>query len=152
MMTFDIVPFVGPLPIRFGMSRSEVTALLGPPIISNKQLERWGANSSVNVGYDKYDNVYEIVMTPDGYQLRLDGALVWDENKTVDPNPLLLSLDSAPLERVGFLVFTKLGIATTGFHDDDPGQFAITLYPAHSWDDLLKKGRAADLSRYVRHA
>ncbi len=66
-----------------------------------------------------------------------------------DPNPALLLRESGSAPALGFLVFTRLGVTTTGYHDDDEDQRAITVFPLGKWDEMLKKrGTVPDLSRY----
>ena len=60
----------------------------------------------------------------------------------------MLKLDPDPLERVGFLVFTRIGITTTGYHDGDESQRAITVCPRDTYDGFLKKATSPDLSQY----
>ena len=43
-----------------------------------------------------------------------------------------------------------VGVTSTGYHDDDENDLAITAYPRGAWDKFLKKGVAPDLSRYER--
>ena len=52
------------------------------------------------------------------------------------------------MEVLGFLVFDRIGVTTTGYHDDDEDDLAITVYPRGAWNKFLKKGVAPDLSRY----
>jgi hypothetical protein len=40
-----------------------------------------------------------------------------------------------PYEDVGYIIFYKLGIAVTGFHDNDESQKAITIFEEGYWDD-----------------
>jgi hypothetical protein len=50
---------------------------------------------------------------------------------------------------LGFLVFTRLGVTTTGYHDDDESQRALTIFPRGTWDLLLEKATEPDLIRYL---
>jgi hypothetical protein len=43
-----------------------------------------------------------------------------------------------------------VGATSTGYHDDDENDLAITACPRGAWDKFLKKGVAPNLSRYER--
>lgn len=148
MIHLDIRPFGGAEPIRFGMPRASVGGILGVPDSSNDTADSWGNLLNINIGYDKSGLVNQFGLRPGDYSLSLDGRVVWSPDNCPDPNPILLALDPEPLERVGFLVFTKLGVATTGYHDDDPGQRAISVYPEGAWDKLILKAKKPNLDKY----
>jgi len=40
---------------------------------------------------------------------------------------------------VGFIVLLSLGVAFTGFHDDDESQKAVSVFGKGSYDDLQQK-------------
>jgi hypothetical protein len=155
MQNFDIHPFVGALPIAFGMNRDNVHAILGSPDSTSTtwnnsgSSDHWNA-SGMNVGYDNSGIVDHVGFGPGRVSLRILGTELWTDDHQADPNSVLLQLDSEPLERVGFLFFTRLGVTTTGYHDDDEYQRAITVYPRGKEDDFLKKATVPDLSRYKR--
>jgi hypothetical protein len=148
---FNIVPGVGALPIRFGMARSEVHTLLGPPERSGKAAgatrDYW-FRMSVNIGYNKDGFVNHIGFAPGKFELSFRDAKLWTTSKQPDPNVLFLSLDPAPMDCLGFLVFDQLCLTTTGYHDNDDSQHAITVYPPGTWKVMLRKGTKPDLSRY----
>jgi len=48
----------------------------------------------------------------------------------------LMALDKEPRESVGFLVFFKLGVWTTGFHDDDPAQLSLGAFASGLFADM----------------
>lgn len=152
-ITFDIVPFVGPLPVRFGMLRDEVHALLGSPESShpiwNKSgtTDYWNA-SRINVGYHNDGTVKHVGFSPGGYSLLLSGRGIWSSADQPDPNPFLLEHDPAPVEYAGFLIFRAIGVTTTGYHDDDEAQVAVTVSPAGTWDELLSNARPPNLRKY----
>jgi hypothetical protein len=156
MMTvaFDIEPFVGAHPIRFGMSRMEVHQLLGQPESSqtvwdgNGTIDYWNG-SLVNIGYDLTEMVNHIGFAPGGCELRLLDSLLWTTVNQPDPNPELLRRDADSVESVGILYFRDLGISTTGYHDDDVSQRAIAVSPRGAWDDVLPRSLRPDLQKYL---
>ena len=152
-MRFDIEPYIGALPIRFGMARAEVQMLLGVPLSSHPNWDGTGScdffeDASYNVGYDPSEVVDHVGFTPRTSDVTLNVRRLWTAEHP-DPNPLLLTLDSAPVEHVGFWCFPNLGIITTGFHDDDPNQQALTVFPQHRLPEWLAGATPADTSRYT---
>jgi len=148
-MTFDIEPFKGAAPVIFGMPRDNLVSLLGTPGVAGES-DSWGPRFEINVGYDDFGGVNHVGFSPGEFELRCDGEIIWTPESHPDPNYKLLEFDGEPLERLGFLVYTKIGVTTTGYHDDDPAQFAITAFPKGAWDELLEKSQRPNLERY-RH-
>jgi hypothetical protein len=153
MTSFDIEPFVGALPVRFGMARSEVHGLLGTPEASNPiwnesgTMDYWN-ESRIIVGYDNNGIVNHVGFRPGGCKLSLRSTLIWSIDEQPDPNVHLLQIDSAPVESVGILFYPSLGIGTTGYHDGDENQLCLSVSPAGTWDDVLKNAKSPDLSKY----
>jgi hypothetical protein len=149
VISLDIRPFEGALPITFGMPRGRVIEILGNPDFSNKDGDNWGTLLEINIGYDQHGVVDHIGLGGRGdNELRFEGQILWSSNQHPDPNPTFLAFDPEPLERVGFLYFTKLGIATTGYHDDDPHQQAISIYPRGAKDEFLLRAKKPGLDKY----
>jgi hypothetical protein len=151
--TFDIEPFVGALPVRFGMGRADVHRVLGAPEASHPIWDKSGTTdywneSRINVGYDNDGLVKHIGFCPGGCELSLRGRRLWSMTEQPDPNPELLRLDPRPVESVGILVFAALGVSTSGYHDDDEEQLSVTASPAGTWDDVAKKAERPDLGKY----
>ena len=142
---FDIYPYVGPLPLRFGTQRRDVPACLGIPARPSRKDDRFG---SVRVAYYDTEEVTEVGFGPREVTLSFLGTRLWDGERIDDPMPLLLKHDSNPLEFYGFVVFLKIGVTCTGFHDDDPSQRAITVFRRGLWDKHIPKGKQPDLNRY----
>lgn len=154
-MRFDIQPYVGALPVTFGMHREEVHQLLGPPESSFPIWDGSGISDSFdrarhNVGYDNAGTVRHVGFSPGAVELSIQGRLIWTPQEQSDPNPVFLALDPAPLEHVGFWIYLRIGVTTTGYHDDDPGQWSVTVFPPGAKDKSLPRAKAADTSRYVR--
>jgi hypothetical protein len=154
---FDIEPGVGALPVRFGMPKSQVRALLGPPegsttIWDNSGTVDFWFRSTVNVGYDNDGLANHLGFSPGDFELTFRGTVIWSLCEQPDPNLVLLRFDPAPFERLGFLVFNGLGVTTTGYHDDDEPQRALTIYLPAKWDQHLAKASVPDLSRYSPEA
>jgi hypothetical protein len=152
-ISFDIEPFVGALPIRFGLHRADVHRLLGEPEASHPIWNSSGTSdfwlrSSFNVGYGNDDIVNHIGFSPGGCELSLCGTLIWSLAKQPDPNPQLLQYDPMPVESYGILTYLTLGISTSGYHDGDEEQLSLTVSPIGTWDGLIKDVHRPDLSKY----
>ena len=50
---------------------------------------------------------------------------------------------------VGILVYSALGISTSGYHDGDEAQLSLTASAHGTWEDVVREGRRPDLSRYL---
>ncbi len=152
-MRFDIQPYVGAIPISFGMTRAEVHRLLGPPETSQPVWDGSGVSehynrSRYNVGYTNAGVVDHVGFSPTGAELSLQGRPLWTAKGQPDPNPRLLALDPAPVEVVGFWFFLAVGVTTIGYHDDDPAQLAVCVFPRGKNADLLAQATPADTTRY----
>lgn len=153
---FDIQPYTGALPITFGMAREQVHRLLGPPESSHPVWDGSGVSehynaARYNVGYSNAGVVNHLGFSPGGAELAIQGRPIWTAESQPDPNPLLLTLDPAPLELVGFWFFLAIGVTTTGYHDDDPSQRAVTVFVRGGKSAaLLADAQPADTSRYRR--
>ena len=152
-VAFNIEPFVGALPVRFGMHRPEVHHMLGQPEASHPIWDRSGTidywnESRINVGYDNAGIVRHVGFCPGGCELSVCGTLLWSLDEQPDPNPHLLRRDPAPVESVGILTYPALGISTSGYHDGDEAQLALTASSIGTWDDVGKDAEHPDLSKY----
>jgi len=140
MMEFSIHPYEGASPITFEMTAAAVEALLGPPDVVrlNELGERDELRGKISVRYSSVDNkVVEIAFVP-GVAVSLHGCSLFEAQDLVD---FLLNLDPYPLEFVGFLIFLRLGITVTGFHDQDEAQKAITVFREGRWDEFRREAQ-----------
>ena len=153
--TFEIRPFEGALPILFGMPRDEVHDILGSPEIlgtlrSIKATSDDWMRYGLNVRYHLEGGVAHLGFRPGHCELRLADRVLWTPDENVDPNWTLLSLDPAPREILDFLVFTKLGVTTTGYHKGDASQRALGVFSHGEWDLFLEHSTEPDLTRYKK--
>ncbi len=133
MTQFQFEPYVGTLPIRFGMTPAQVEQIVGPPaqVGQNFLGERDEQRGGVNVRYSKTaTSVVEVSLLP-AMQLLLDSRDLFRER---DPIQTILQYDPNPFEWVGFIIFLEIGLAITGYHDDDASQRAITAFCKGRWD------------------
>jgi hypothetical protein len=74
MRSFDIRPYLGALPIIFGMTRAEVHALVGVPHVSSPPTPWRGISDSweggnPSIGYDEKETVTHIGFGPGDFSL-----------------------------------------------------------------------------------
>jgi hypothetical protein len=133
MIAFTIEPNIGPLPLRFGMTPKDVEAILGAPdeVSSSHFGSRAEQRKNLSLGYSKKDEkLIQAVFSP-GSKVMFQGKDLFRQR---DPIALLRKIDSSPQLCVGFVVFPKLGIRFSGFHDDDDDQKAIGVTNSSYWD------------------
>jgi hypothetical protein len=134
VQSFAIEPYLGAIPIRFGMKPTEVESEIGPPIsilpdhFSNRVEER----PHLIIGDSAHDDTLcEAVFAP-GAKLLFGQHELFQHP---DPIALLRQVDPSPYEWVGFVIFLKLGIRLSGFHDGDESQKAIAVVKKGYWDE-----------------
>lgn len=110
-VTFNIEPYIGAGPIKFGMTKAAVAKILGKPEHSGKISmgrtdERRGA---VAIRYNKKGKVDEISF--------LDTVFVTFEEQDLFNSPKglkFLETKEKPIDKYGFKIFFGLGVAVTG--------------------------------------
>jgi len=136
---FEFEKYVGPKPLFFGMKSDQVMSVLGKsPDHSRPAGEFGGARedySDIGVNYDEDGNAAEFCFGPsEDFELLVSGKVVIGKGGVSNPVKLFRKLDESPKEVVGFLVFLKLGVNTTGYHDNDQSQRAINVFKKGYWD------------------
>jgi len=134
-MKFEIKPLIGVGAAEFGMNPIEIESILGPPrsatITARGELEE--AREDIIVRYtDK--GVVEFAFFPEA-DLLLGNISIFN---ATDPVSVLLGYDPFPKECFGFLVFLKIGLTITGYHDGDSSQRAITSFTSGRWDSMAE--------------
>jgi hypothetical protein len=95
--------------------------------------------AAMNVGYSKVnERVHHIGFGRQMTQLYL-GEMNFFSTPPQQVLRALMAADPNALTYLGFVVFQKLGIALTGFHDGDESQKAAMLFPAGAWDKRMPK-------------
>jgi hypothetical protein len=137
-MAWIFAPYVGISEVHFSLVQDEVEALLGTPR-STKQT--YTGKTRIEYGplipalVFAGGTLIEMNMLPE-----LSGGLFFEEldlfkakeDKVVR---LLNEQDGAALDRNGFLIFAKLGIALSGYGPPTADQKAITIFsPRHDWN------------------
>jgi hypothetical protein len=111
-MNLEIAPYVGVGPLRFGMTRSQAHELVGAPRARRRMKTE----------------LREVLATYDG-GLTFEGP----------PGRRLLQDDPEPGELVGFLVFLRLGVTLSGFHEATTDEAAVTVFERGRWDSLAPR-------------
>ncbi len=134
--TFSIEPYKGALPVRFGMTTDEIESLLGDPQrrSTNFRKELTYDYEAFNVGFNKSKVVTHVGFVP-GASVEYDGEPVL----TTEAFQRLIQIDGEAKEVLGFVVLLNLGIAFTGFHDNDNSQRAVTAFEQGSYEELSHK-------------
>ena len=152
---FRLVPLEGVLPVHLEMDRHRVSAEVGEPDRTTVSRQsglpvEYRFRNTLSVRYCKDGKVKQIGVVPGCNELYLGDKLLWSQRHTLDPNQPLLLADPSPIEVNGFLVFPRLRVTTTGFHDGDRSQRALTVFRPGLWDEAIQmSGRKPNLARYV---
>ncbi len=136
---FDIDPYVGPLPVTFEMSSTDVENIIGPA--TKDRIRRSGHReefrSFVNIRYALDDGKVEEVGFVPTPSLLFKGSRLF---RVPDVIALLSQYDPTPYETLGAVLFLKLGISMTGFFDSDSeGDKAITVFRKGTWDGAMDR-------------
>jgi hypothetical protein len=131
--SFKIEPYVGPLPLRFGMTEQAVAAVIGAPLSKRKNHlgEPAHDHGFCAIGYDKQTLLLNYVGIRPEAHVSYRGISIFE-----DPNALasLVAEDGSAVEFVGFILLRQLGIALSGFHDGDTSQRAVNLFERGRYD------------------
>ncbi len=135
---FEIVSYVGPKPLLFGMTESQAENLVGRPLrVSLNNLgERNAQYASFSIRYSQQTGALLEVGFSNAAKVTFRGIELFREG---DAFPKLLREDSCAYEYFGFVILLDLGITLTGFHDNDAAQRAITAFTRGRWDHLKSK-------------
>ena len=137
---FEVKPYRGVGTVEFGMTRADVTAVMGEPSsvrqTSLGDTELMYPQCSVRLSGAQGDKgVAEIGFFPD-CDVMVAGIDVYGDPSAFDQ---LARLDGGPLEYAGTVVLLRLGIAMTGFHDANEDQRHVTIFARGRWDRLRDK-------------
>lgn len=135
---FDLQPYVGPLPIRFGMSEEQIVSLLGHPQarhLNRRQEPDWDYGEfSVRFGSGG-EGVVEVGYLPEA-ELTLFGINLFGDPMSFAK---VISINDDVFEDFGFIVIPSLGLTFTGFHEANEADKAITVFAKGRWDGRKSK-------------
>ncbi|TDS17303.1 hypothetical protein [Sphingobacterium paludis] len=143
---FEIQPYVGVGPLKFGMTQEEVAKKLGKPDSIRDQgdeIRESRAGHDLQVVYAKNGGgIVEMGFGSGIRSLHYDGIYVFEE-KPLDVLTHITASGSKIYELLGFLVLLDMGITFTAFHnldddgeDDDNGEKAVTVFKSGRWDNF----------------
>ncbi|AVR94355.1 hypothetical protein [Pseudoduganella armeniaca] len=140
MNDYLIESYVGVGPIKLGMKRDDVHALIGPPKSSSTAdpaedvVDYWHANSLQLTFSEDVRELVEISLYPglDGVEFR--GIKLFEE-RGVDVLKQLRDLDSKPRVITGVSIFLQLGLAVAGFEHDEDDDKSVTVFAHGLWDE-----------------
>lgn len=145
---WEITPYRSVGPIRFGMSEEELVGAVGPP--ESVETNHLGEPDHQYPGFAVRFSVPEDVVAEVGifpefsHAVVLRGLDIFGSPTAFDD---LVSIDGSAFDCLGFIVMFKLGVALTGFHDNDQSQRALTVFTSGRFDRFrshcVPYGRAA---------
>ncbi|MCL6655420.1 hypothetical protein A6R70_24425 [Agrobacterium rubi] len=135
-MTAEIDPGQGLGNLEFGMTMSDVGCILG------QEKDRSIRDEVTELYFENYLNL----AFRDGALFQI-GATHYTKGVTyknidvlsAEPLSVLKAMeveDGEAFENYGFIVFLKLGVSLTGFHDDDLDNKAVTVAVLEEWQAL----------------
>jgi len=131
------------------MIPTEVEQILGAPdqVSTNHLKQRVEFRSFMNLAYTagQQEKLCHIGFGRQMEDITLNGINFF-KNQPIEVLKKLVSIDGTPLLYMGFIVFLDLGIALTGFHDNDASQKAVTVFEKGSWDKRIGKMKEFQLS------
>lgn len=142
-MDWEIVSFVGMGPIRFGMTPSEVEAVLGLPLAVDDDDDDPSYRKEVReidvptVTYED-NKVAEIEAFDSVKNVRISVVNLFEQaGPTVLKN--LETLNKGALTNVGIVLFENLGITTGRLDSDVALERSVTAFKKGHWDDSMKQ-------------
>jgi hypothetical protein len=139
MMDWEIIPFEGLGPIKFGMPKSEVHKILGEP----KRVRNNGGGSfreiyaaDLPIVTFENDKVSEIEAFYDMSEARLGDITIFSGDG-IGNLARLEVLNGGAREHVGTILFENLGLATGRLDEDVVEAHNLSLFMKGAWDDRL---------------
>lgn len=156
-MKFEIHPGSGVGDLRFGMTPDEATAEAGPaettrtlryPGATRTEL-RWTYKKGMHVVFSQPPEPVRLVELGFWKQCRTltyEGIKVFQVKDRMEVVRKMAAADPDPQEISSFLVFLKLGITLSGFHDDRVSDIAVTVFEPGRWDEHLPRMKPYELA------
>lgn len=134
----NIIPYESIGSIRFEMKIEEIIDLLGKPKSvekskhSDEVVLRYPPPTFHRIGVSNI-GVHEVSLLPT-HEVKIFNINIFEET---DSFYKLCKLDGNPRASFGFIIFSNLGIAVTGLHDNDESQRAVTAFRKGYWDEIF---------------
>ena len=139
-MDWNIEPFIGMGPVKFGMSPSEVSEILGPPEdidADGDDLCEYRAIDMPIINY-RNDAVTEIEVFYDVKNVTFEDVNIFEDDG-LDVLRKLELKNAGAKTYVGAIMFESLGIAAGRLDEDVPGEHSVTAFCKGLWDKGLEK-------------
>lgn len=153
----NVVPFKGMLPFAFGMTEQEVVNIVGSsPCLSTFETRGSTRHFLIHAHPDQplsahfiRGKVVELTASPGPVPVRFCDVALLHSGAEYESLRALLSAQSDPREISGVLIFDKLGIAATGFHDANVENKSVSVFVEGHWRDVtrLPFAQLADIKR-----
>jgi hypothetical protein len=135
-MIFEINPYVGAGKLFFGMTTEQIQGVLGPPDFSRRErtaVVPFFRTYQLRLSVDQVDGLREIEFL-DHADIRFRQTNLWGDGllKVARQDPAAVICGAV-------LVLPQFGIASTGFHNDEPSERSIAVFRRGVWDDYPQK-------------
>lgn len=146
MKKFNVVPYVGVGELKFGMSREDVSSILGPA-----DLYQYDEDTGLITDY-RYENGLQTLFVKESGRLVMvslysnvenvsvgETAINWGDARNIYED--LLVGDPSAKGAAGITVFFKYGVSVAGFHSNGNGDKSLTAFEVGQWrqdDPMLK--------------
>lgn len=138
MKDFAIHPHQGVGDLKLGMTRASVHALIGEPIrqkksrFSDEITDYWNENG-LQLAFSGEQGVLVEISLYSNLKSVTYGELEIFSTPPGRAHQLLCKEDGDPRITVGVTVLLNLGVAMTGFQNDDQGDDSITVFAPGRW-------------------
>ncbi|RIK70311.1 hypothetical protein DCC62_22850 [candidate division KSB1 bacterium] len=139
----EIKTYIGVGNVRFGMKPEEVAKVFGTPDKTTKNFLKekieYRNKSGLVATYSLTDgSLIELGFRPIILSLRFKGIRIF-EDPYDEVFKKLLHEDSNPYQSLGIVVLLNLGIALTGFLQEDEDDRSVTIFSKGRWDFLKEE-------------
>ena len=138
-MEWNIVPFIGMGPVKFGMSPSEVSEILGAPEDTDSgdnDLTEYRAIDMPIIRY-KDNKVTQIEAFYDVKNVTLGDVNIFGDDGLQIMQTLETKNGGAKID-VGITIFENLGITAGRLDEDVPGEHSVTAFCKGYWDNDME--------------
>jgi hypothetical protein len=143
---FELFPYVGAGPLKFGMLSTQVEKILGIAEESiNHRGQRVEHRGFLTLGYSKGG---DCKLNHIGFGRQMVGVRYGALKIFSEPYDMrhqhhvlraLCAEDGAPRFSLGFVILFNLGFAMTGFQDKEEDDLTFVAFPKGGWDFVLEK-------------
>ena len=139
-MEWEILSFVGMGPIRFGMSPTDVSALIGRPDVSDIEDDNLREYRAVELPIISYEEgvVTEIEAFYEVSSVRFQQRAIF-EGSGLEVMKFLERENNGARINVGVVLFNNIGLTTGRLDEGSRGDHSVTAFAPGLWDDRLHR-------------